>query len=251
MAVFPLVRLLRLVRADWLKTRRTPLRLAVVAAPAACALLLLGYFSRFQASPELPQRMLAAFCEVWTALFPLGIGVLAGLLSLQEEHAGNCGALLGSAAPRPAVYGARLLLLSAVCAGGALCAVTMLLIGMRTLLGIAPVDAGMFYAGVLLAIAGSLPQIAFHQWLAFAAGWGASVGAGGAGLLMAAMIGATSAGDRIWPFVPWAWPVRLAQIPAQPEALARGLPAALLLFIVLAACGIWWFGRWEGRRGHD
>ena len=73
MAVFPLVRLLRLVRADWLKTRRTPLRLAVVAAPAACALLLLGYFSRFQASPELPQRMLAAFCEVWTALFPLGM----------------------------------------------------------------------------------------------------------------------------------------------------------------------------------
>lgn len=245
----PAVTMLRLMRADWMKTRRTPLRWAVMTAPAAYALLFLWYMSQLPVNAA--QRMPGVFLEVWTVLFPLAIGALAGLLSLQEEHAGHYGALLGSTASRPVVYAARLLLLVLINAGGLLCAATMLLLGMRLIPGLAAADAGLFHGGVLLAFAGALPQIALHQWLGLALGWGASVGIGGAGLLTAAIVGATGVGDRIWPLVPWAWPVRLAQIPAEPDALTRGLLPALLLFAVLAMGGAAWFGRWEGRRGED
>ena len=247
--------LLRLMRADWLKMRRTPLRPAVLAAPAAYALLILLYFANRRISPELPREMAGVFFEGWTVLLPLAVGVLAGLLALQEEHAGNFAALLGSAAPRPVVYAARLLLLALIHAGSALCAAALLLAGMRAGLDLPRTEAGPVFAAALLAAAGSLPIIALHLWLGLAAGWGASVGAGGAGLLVAAIVGATPVGDRIWPCMPWAWPVRLAQVPFAPDPPhgepAKGLLFSLLLFAVLAAGGMAWFCRWEGRRGED
>jgi ABC-2 type transport system permease protein len=247
--------MLRLMRADWLKTRRTPLRLAILAAPAAYAVMLLLYFANRRVTPELPRDMLAAFAEGWTALLPLVIGLLAGLFALQEEHAGNFSALLGSTAPRPAVYAARLLQLALIHTGSVLCAVTLLRLGMMLRPGIPVPDAGMFCACALLAAAGALPLIALHQWLALAAGWGASVGAGGAGLLIGAIVGATAVGDRVWPFVPWAWPVRLSMLPLAPHPptvmLIRALAFSLIAFALLAAGGTAWFNRWEGRRGED
>lgn len=247
--------LLRLMRADWLKTRRTPLRPAVLGAPAGYALLMLWYFSHRPATPELPREMAGAFFEGWTVLLPLAVGALAGLFALQEEHAGNFAVPLGSAAPRAAVYAARLLILALLHAGSVLCAAALFLAGMRAWPDMPEPDAGMICAGALLAAAGSLPLIALHQWLGLAAGWGASAGAGGAGLLAAAIVGATGVGDRIWPFMPWAWPVRLSQVPIAPHlpdgALMPGLILSLTLFAALAAGGMAWFGRWEGRRGED
>jgi len=247
--------LLRLMRADWLKTRRTPLRLAVLAAPAAYALLLLLYYANRRVTPELARDIPVAFAEGWSAMLPLAAGLLAGLLILQEEHAGNFSAMLGSTAPRRAVYAARLLQLALIHAGSVLCSVTLLLLGMKAWLGIPAPDIGLFYASALLAAAGALPLIALHLWLGLAAGWGASAGAGGAGLLIAAIVGATGVGDRIWLFVPWAWPVRLSLMPLAPDppadALIRGLALSLTAFVLLAAGGALWFCRWEGRHGED
>lgn len=247
--------LLRLMRADWLKTRRTPLRLAILAAPAMYALLILLYFANRRVTPEQPRDMLGAFSEGWTAMVPLIVGLLAGLLALQEERAGNFAALLGSTAPRPVVYAARLLQLVLIHTGSVLCAVTLLLLGMKSWPGIPAPDMGMLYASALLASAGALPLIALHLWLGLAAGWGASVGAGGAGLLIGAIVGATGVGDGIWPYVAWAWPVRLSMVPlasdVPADVLTRGLALSLIAFVVLAAGGMAWFNRWEGRRGED
>jgi len=246
--------MLRLMRADWLKTRRTPLRFAVLTAPAAYALLMLFYFANRRITPELPREMASVFFEGWTVMLPLAVGVLAGLLALQEEHAGNFAAWLG-AAPRSAVYASRLLFLVLLHAGSVLCAAAWFLAGMLVRPGMPAPDAGALFAGALLAAAGSLPLIALHHWLALAAGWGASAGVGGAGLLAAAIIGATVVGDRIWLYVPWAWPVRLSQVPLAPDRMPaapeKGLLLSLMLFALTAAGGSVWFRRWEGRRGED
>jgi len=238
--------LLRLMRADWLKTRRTPVRWAVIVMPAGYALLILWYFSRFRVTPELPLRIYSAFFEGWGVFLPLAAGLLAGLLSLQEEQAGRFGALLGSTVPRSALYAAKLLLLIAITAGSVLMSLAILVPGMQAGLGIEAAQAGMFWEGAWLAVAGALPQMALHLWLSLACGLGASVGVGGAGLLMAAIIGATNVGDPIWPAVPWAWPVRLALHPLVPVAPADGLLPACLAFAVLAVLGTAWFCRWEG-----
>jgi len=55
----PAVTMLRLMRADWMKTRRTPLRWAVMTAPAAYALLFLWYMSQLPVNAA--QRMPGVF----------------------------------------------------------------------------------------------------------------------------------------------------------------------------------------------
>ena len=241
---------LRLMRADWLKTRRTPVRWAVIAMPAGYALLILWYFSRFRVTPELPLKIYSAFFEGWSVFLPLASGLLTGLLSLQEEQAGRFGALLGSAVPRSVLYAAQLLLLIVITAGSVLVSLAILVLGMQAGLGIDAMNPWMFWEGAWLAMGGALPQVALHLWLSLTFGLGASVGVGGAGLLMAAIIGATGVGDPIWPAVPWAWPVRLALHPLVPAAPAEALLPAFLSFAVLAVLGTEWFHRWEGP-GHD
>src|SRR5690606_41457400 len=65
-----------------------------------------------------------------------------------------------------------------------------------------------FLTATLMALVGSLPLSAIHYWISFSWGFGPSIGVGGVGLLIAALM-ATSIGDTIWPYVPCAWPVRL------------------------------------------
>jgi ABC-2 type transport system permease protein len=239
---------LRLLRSDWLKTKRTPLRLAIFAAPVGYALLLLWYFSSFRVTPELPLQLYRAFFEGWTVFLPLAAGSITGLLCLLEEQAGRFGAVLGLPTSRILIYANKLLLLIVITAGSVLLSVTILIFGLRYGLRIDTMNASLFYEGALLAISGSLSLLALHLWLSFAFGLGAGVGVGAAGLLTAAIIGATHVGDPFWQVVPWAWPVRLAMHPLDPVVLADRLPPALLLFAVLAVIGSVWFHQWEGRK---
>ena len=241
----------RLLRADWLKTRRTPLRWAIFLVPAGYALLLLWYFSSFPASPELAAKIYYAFFEVWTSFLPLLFGVLAGLMCLQEEQAGGFAAMLGLPVSRSGIYASKLVMLIAAALGSLLLAAAILVIGAKFVLGIGALDAGSFGKGALLATAGALALCALHLWLSLAFGFGAGVGIGGAGLLISAIIGATGVGDAIWEAVPWAWPVRLAMHPMAAVALPRVLLYALLLFVFIAVCSLLWFQRWEGRKQEE
>jgi len=241
---------LRLLRSDWLKMKRTPLRRAIFIAPAGYALLLLWYFSSFRVTPELQQKLYGAFFEGWTSFLPLAVGAITGLIALQEEQAGRFSAVLGLPTSRAFIYANKLVMLIVIHAGCALFSVTILVLGIMCGLYLENTNVNLFYKGVLLTVSGSLPLLALHLWLGFAFGIGASVGVGGAGFLMAAIVGATSVGDSLWPVVPWAWPVRLAMSAMDTDTivLAKGLLPALLLFAVLFFFGTMWFHRWEGRK---
>lgn len=242
---------MRLLRSDWLKLRRTPPRWAILLTPAAYALLLLWYFSTYRVTPELADKIYTAFFEVWTSFMPLAAGLISGLYCLQEEQAGRFSGVLGLPASRPLIYTNKLGMLVAIHACSLLLSVTILALGMKYGLHMDQINANLFYRGALLAAIGSLPLLALHLWISFAFGLGASAGIGGAGLLLAAIVGATSIGDSLWPVVLWAWPVRLTMSPMDPAVLAAGLPPALLLFAVLAVGGSVWFRRWEGRKHED
>lgn len=242
---------LRLLRAEWLKTRRTPLRWAIFAVPVGYAAVLLWYFSLYRTTPELPLKIYNTFFEGWAALLPLIISVLAGVMGLQEEQASKFFVVLGSPAPRQVLYASKLLLLLAVTGGGLLLSVTIMVLGLQVGLGIEGIDIPLFYQGALLTIVGSLSLLAMHLWLSIAFGLGASVGLGGAGFLTAAIIGSTVVGDAIWEVIPWAWPVRLAMHPIAPVSLDRGLLCSILLFVALACLGAGWFHRFEGRQHEE
>ncbi|OKP83177.1 hypothetical protein A3842_09250 [Paenibacillus sp. P3E] len=260
--------LLRLMASDWLKTKRTPVRwltgMAVLGYPA----LLLWYFARPVRTSELPYEIHHSFFQSASIVLPVGIGLLAGLLAAQEENAGHFNGLLGQSAPRTLIYLGKLLQLILLVAVFLFGSMLVLLPGMRYILQLEHPGAGIFLLSGLLALAGSLALCVLHLYLALAFGLGASVGAGGAGLLVAAIIGTTSIGDAIWPYVPWSWPARLAGLPglAMPgvslpdgfqlsgflrDNLVRGLVPACMVFMLVTACSILWFCRWEGRDSYE
>ena len=88
---------------------------------------------------------------------------------------------------------------------------------------------------------------------------------------MIAALMATSIGDTIWPYVPWAWPVRLPLLAgayltylpgmdSPPDVIAsgkiirlslQGLISSTITSLMMLGGGMIWFARWEGRKKTD
>jgi len=256
---------MNLFMCEWLKTRRTPLRWTVFLSPLIFSALILWYFSLRKTTLPVQIAIFEAFFEVWPALvIPAGAGLVSGLMVHQEGLAGNFGRLLGAGRPRRDLYLGKLAMLVFLVFTSTLLAVLALAAGIWFLFR-ETIAWPVFLGAAFMMMIGTLPLLAFHLWISFARGMGASIGIGGGGLLMASLM-ATSLGQTIWPFVPWAWPVRFAglagacgfdwpggEFPPQgagfvAEQAAKGLVSAAIFFLVMLTGGLHWFGRWEGRK---
>lgn len=248
-----------LLWAEWLKTKRSAMRWLVLFLPVLTGLVLAWYVvgrSWIDGSSAF-----SGFFSCWAALaLPFLASIIAGQMAAEEEGAGSFRGLLLSAKPRVQLYLSKLLVLFAALAVATFLATVVFCGGLRlggydnTLLG--------FYAeAALVSWLAVLPLAVLHLWLAFAAGLGVSVGVGIGGVLVAALIGGTLLGDGIWPFVPWAWPLRLAMMhsilqssqlnAAQLARLSAQSDWACILAalggIVVTAASVWWFSCWEER----
>jgi ABC-2 type transport system permease protein len=265
-----MIRFWGILAAEWLKTRRTALRWLPCLAAFGLAAGLVWYLSGTTPTAQMQVRAFQDLFETWTALvLPFGIGLAAALAIQLEEQAGSFNGLLGSRPPRAVLYLGKLVLLTALVSAGTALATGLLLAGVHWILmpGL-PLRWDVFLGALVLVLAGALPLIAGQLWVSLAWSKGPSIAIGGMGLLAAALFGATSVGNGVWPWVPWAWPVRLVNLagvflpgvglPAgvQPadvflKEAPLGLVPALALFVLLVSGGIVWFQRWEGRMIYD
>lgn len=251
--------MIRLLRAEWLKTKRGALRLLVFGVPVLCGAVLAWYIS---GRPWIaPGAAFSGFFWVWAALvLPLALAIVAGQLVQEEELAGAFHGLLLSGCSRALLYTVKLVLLLGAAALATALAIGSFLAG----LGLGGYASGgvLIYAQAgLVAWLAAIPLAACSLWISFAAGMGVAVGVGMGGMLIAALIGGTLIGDAIWPFVPWAWPVRLASAvaigrsqeinAALVEAFMAQADLACALALVggmlLIVGGCAWFSRWDGR----
>lgn len=256
--------------SEWLKTKRTPVRMLTFFLPFLLPLPFLWYFSRREITLETHHLLFQAFFEVWTALvIPLGAGLLSGLLVHQEELAGRFGGFLINRYPRRDLYLGKLTLFILLASVSTLLATLILVMGFDFISDI-PISYPLFFAAAIMAILGSLPLLAFHLWVSFAWGMGASIGIGGGGMILSALM-ATNLGNSIWPYVPWGWPIRLTGLTgayllyvpgmkSPPEMISsgfirdqmiKGLVPAVLVLIAMVVGGVIWFQRWEGRKAYE
>ncbi len=249
----------KLLWAEWLKTKRSALRWLVVLLPALMGLVLAWYVV---GRPWISAASaFSGFFSCWASLvLPFLTAIAAGQLAAEEEGAGAFTGFLLSAKPRVQLYFGKLLMLILLLAAATLLA-TLVFCGGLWLGGYENTLLDFYVRAAIVCWLAILPLAALHLWLAFAAGLGVSVGVGIGGVLVAALIGGTLLGDGIWPFVPWAWPLRLAMIHSVLQAAqlnAEQLASlssqstlacllALLGGIVVTAASVWWFSRWEGR----
>jgi len=260
--------MMALLKSEWLKTKRTPLRPLVAVLPLLYATLILWYFSRWDITPERQLSLFMAFFKGWTILvIPVGIGVAAGYMGHQEESAGVFRGLLGNHRPRSHLYFGKLIILLLLFTAATLAATSSLILGFQLMMDVL-IAWPVFLMATLMAWVGSLPLLTLHYWVGYAWGFGPSIGIGGLGLLIAALM-ATGIGDTLWTYIPWAWPVRLSLLAGAyltylpgmdvpPDVIAsgtilretlKGVCAASLTFFILLLGGAKWFRRWEGRKG--
>lgn len=245
--------------AEWLKTKGGALRpLVFLLSPLVGAVLAWYVAGRPWIAAG---SAFSGFFSVWAALvMPLALAIVAGQLVHEEEDAANFNGLLLCAKPRALLYLVKLALLLLLAAVATGLAVGAFVLGLW--LGGYASGGAMLYAeaGAVCWLA-AIPLAALSLWLAFAFGMGVSIGVGMGGMLIAAILGGTLLGDAIWPFVPWAWPVRLASAvvigqsreinAALVEAFMAQADLACALALVggmlLIVGGGAWFSRWDGR----
>jgi ABC-2 type transport system permease protein len=256
---------LRLLRADWLKLRRSVVFWTAVAIPLGYAGILIAYFGTDPASADAAAHRFRGFIEGWSVLLPLVIGLWSGLIAMQEEQAGQFAGMLGTAAARPLVYLGKLTLLAVMTVAGTGLAAACFLLGGGFFADMNAELAAIVAAGVGSVCLGSLFLVAAHLFVSFAAGLGAVIGLGAFGSLVAAIVGSTVIGDALWPWVPWAWGTRMTLVSwlsmtvpdAEPygsvlrAAWREGAVRSVAATAAAVLGSLLWFQRWEGRRSGD
>lgn len=262
--------MMKMLISEWLKTKRTPIRWLTFFTPVLFAGFIIWYFSLKTITIDTQILIFEAFFEVWTALvIPLGAGLLSGIMIHQEELAGNFNGFLGSKLPRRDLYLGKLAMLILLTLVSTLISTLVLVSGLSFISNI-PIFWPIFVVAAIMAMIGTLPLLAFHLWISLAWGMGASIGIGGGGILIAALM-ATSLGNKIWQFVPWAWPVKLSMLTGafllyKPDMkfpheiissgivikqIINGLIPTAIFFAITLVGGIIWFNRWEGRKIYE
>lgn len=281
----PRVTLLRCLRAELLKLRGSRMIAIHLAIAVGVPLAFVAYYA---ASGTLaPAAKLSAFVQVVACGMTFVAGFIAGFAAEDEWAATRLQAVLG-APSRVRAAAAKLLVylgFALACLALALCVfvVGMSLVGQPVwaVPTVAVSDGGLAGLGLLVAqfaliFLGSVPCYVLAFWVSLAFGRNAGFGLGILGLLVALLL-LTGLGDGIWPYVPWAWPERLAaMLPdalqiaggALPGGLANfdpqlaetvvarylgfyrlGLIVCLAVGVVLSAAMGIWVARTDGRRG--
>lgn len=249
--------------SEWLKTKRTAIRWITFFIPVVIALCVVFYLI---ARPEVTYKFVfEGYFTVWTAIIiPVGVSLLSGFIIHEEELAGEFNGFLNTGVSRIKLYLGKFFILIFCIAVSTFISSLIICVGMNIVIP-DEVNISLFMMASLLAVIGTLPILAIHLWVSFSWGMGASIGISMGGILMAALIGGTSLGNKIWMFVPWAWPVKMSMFPSiylqtfsstsiYPRAESQLIGALNLTgigLVIFLIGGILWFNRWEGRACND
>lgn len=267
--------LIRAIKSDWIKTKRTPFRYTVMLVPILFPLLMLAYISTYKTDYTFQIRVYSTYFETVGISLPMIAAILTGINIMGEESAGEFRGLITSPISRTTIYLSKLFMLILITIIDMFVATGILLLGMKFFYHGVNIQSGMFLEGTLLVSIGALFLYGLYLIISIDFGIGPTIAIGIGGTLWGTLL-QTGIGDRIWQFIPWAWSGRLGILPClvltdfakfknldavqgYDDVLKRlyvtemyeGVPIALISFAVITILGVLWFKRWEGRKVHQ
>lgn len=243
--------LLSYLKSDLLKTKRLSIRTAHLLIPVATAAVFTAYYAF---SPWSEYEKAALYVQVQGMALPTLIGLFCSQLAAQEDNAGAFYSLLtapGKALP----FLSKLIVLLLFGMGALIMASLLFALPSVLLLKWRTLAPGFYLAAPFVLFFSSVFLYILHLFLSFSFSRAASVGLGIVESLVAALF-MTGMGKFLWPYVPAAWPARMADVLLR--AYSGDLSASALLRDMLPVCAgaslaalvlfLLWASRWEGRK---
>lgn len=250
-------RLICNLKADYLKTKHTPLRAAHLVIPCVMAAVFLAYYA---ATPWNAFSKVQAYFQMMGLGYPFLIGTFCAIVAEQESHAGAYQMML-AVTDRKSVFASKLLLLilSGVCS--VVLASVLFGTGYYFVLGQRIVKYSFYWIAALIMTGGSMFLYIWHMFLALRFNKGVSVLLGIAESLLSAVC-LTGLGDFVWVYMPAAWASRLVctvmtaygneQIPVISDSrFINGVWVCVTVTVAAFILYMVWGCRFDGVKGNE
>lgn len=255
--------LMRVILAEWMKTKRTAFRYIVLLVPVAFSILVLSYISVYKTDYTFQIKVYSLYFET----IGIGLTMIAGILTtlniMGEDLAGEFKRMLVVSLSRNTIYTGKLLMLILITIIDMFISTGILVLGIKFFYSEANIEYGVFLQGAIFTTIGVLFLYGLYLILSMNYGIGFTMLITTGGTVLGALL-QTGMGDKIWTFVPWAWPARIGTISMYKlegfsnfsnvdnnllqntfvEAVSKGMFVSVMSFIIVCAIGLIWFKKW-------
>lgn len=242
------------LKADFLKTKHSSIRIAHLFIPIVTAFVFVAYYSY---APWSDYAKVDIYYQVLGMALPFLIGLFCAITSEQEQSAGNFQTML-MASQKVIPFLSKFLVLLIFCAWALFAA--SLIFGGSFLFGLHGQGIGLvFYPlAALVMLGSSVPLYLLHLYLSFRLNKGVSIGLGIVESVLSALF-LTGLGESIWRYVPVVWPARIVTTLLQTymgkadacAELKQVFYINLLVIVIGIIAFLFWAYHWEGARTDD
>lgn len=238
----------KLIYAQWLKTKRTPVRMLVIICPVALAMLFGLYIA---ISNSLQGREMLAFFLLLSICAGFALSFFVPMVYDPDKNASLFANELRIGVKRSRLFLSKFLLIS-ILLGLIEIIATVIFVMFLSFFNPVEIDLSQLLMFIAISFFTLLPMIAVYQFLALRFGYVGSILTGSFVTLSSILLGTTDLGINIWKKLPFTWNVRLIYGSSKISELSAytgwsmKLGQSLLLTIVLLCLFILWYNRWDG-----
>ncbi|NFH70161.1 lantibiotic immunity ABC transporter MutG family permease subunit [Clostridium botulinum] len=198
--------ILRLMKADFIKLKRTSFYWIHICVPVIGIFIFLWYFSFSLLSST---SKVESYLEAISLTFPLIIGIVTSMVVEQESMAGGFKEILGTEYGKGRCLISKVLVL--LCTGflSTILAIGIFFIGFQYVLKQNTLPLNFYVYQTVIIFGSQIFLYLFHLWVSFVLGNGGSIGIGIFESLTSALM-LTGLGDNLWKWIPCAWGVRFS-----------------------------------------
>lgn len=250
--------IINVLSSELIKIKRTLFHVIVAAIPfiIPCCIIFYILLQSVETIEEI--KIYQYFFELTGIGLPIIISLLVGIQANEEEKANQFINILSNNLSRTFIYFGKLIFIILHLILSLFISTFVLILGMTYILNVEGTSYSLFLQGTSLLVLGMLALIPIYFFVSYNFGFGSSLALGGVGFLTAAIVGGTMLGDAIWTYIPWAWSIRLTQVPIL-RLLSSSIEVPLIQqsllafggFLTLSLFVYFWFLRWEGRQVYE
>lgn len=237
--------MLNIIKSNWLRTKRQPIRWIIFLAPILYALA----FSIYILGPNSFDGVeIYAFFETFAILATFSLSFFVPMLYEADKNASFYTNDIKFGISRKKTLVAKFLLIALLYALINLIA-SIIFLGIWMIFKNKAINAGEFLILIVLVFFTSIPLIPIYQYLNLKYGQSGTIMLGIFLTLAAILLGTTGLGALIWKFLPFVWPLKLIYLLAQGAVslkvlikfIGLGIIFSIIFLIVVAN----WFNKWD------